>query len=275
MSEITDAPPSNAADIIAVTRQAAALQNVDADALDYAVVDVSGRASILNLEMLREWPDRRRGTAHPSDVASFIGYVETYSSDDDTTIWVHPTEGKIVAIIDDHSKEHAAWREHKAQLDLKHSQEWIFWTRQDGNLVDQKSFAEHLREGLPDIAQPDGATLLEIATTFEAKTNVQFRSGVDISSGETKFKYDESIEATGKTADGEVAVPREFVLVLTPFLGEESVQITASLRHDTRGGNLRLGYKLERPERAVEDALQRVADRLDDRFARVYRGTPA
>lgn len=266
---------TDAADIIAVSRQAAALKEVE-PSQNYVALDTDGHASILDLEKLRERPDMVRGTYHPADVASFVKYVETHKNDAETTIWVHPTVGEIVAVIDDASAADPGWRKHRVELELKHSKEWLFWMAQDGKLMEQQAFAEHLREGLVDIAEPAGATLLEIATTFEAKTSVEFRSGVDLSSGEAKFKYDESTEATGRTAaDGEIAVPRQFILVLTPFLGEEEIQITANLRHRAQGGNLRLGYKLERPERAVEDALEKVADRLDDRFDRVYRGTPA
>jgi uncharacterized protein YfdQ (DUF2303 family) len=271
-----DSTPRDAAAVIDVAKQAAALQRVDPTVDNIVVVGLDGYGSILDLEELRKQPDRPRGTYNPTDVESFIDYVTVHKDDSATTIWVHPTEGKVLAILDDNAAAETAWREHKVDLTLQHSPEWEFWAKRDGELVDQESFAEHLREGLPDIAEPDGASLLEIATTFEAKTDVHFRSGIDLSSGEARFKYDEEIQATGQTkADGEVSVPRQFVLALSPFLGEEKVQVVANLRHRTTGGNLRLGYKLERPERAIEDALQRVADRLDDRFERVYRGTPA
>lgn len=267
--------PTDAAEIVAVAKQAAAVQEVE-PSNNYVAVDQSGRATVIDLESLRERPDCPRGTYKPADVESFISYVETHKDDAETTIWVHPTEGKVIAVLDDHSAENPAWRQHKVELVLQHSPEWAFWMRTNDELMDQEAFAELLREGLPDIASPDGATLLEIATTIEAKTAVHFRSAVDTSSGEKKFKYDETVEASGSTAaDGEVAVPRQFTLVLAPFLGEEAVQVTANLKHRTQGGNLRLGYKLERPERAVEDALNRVAERLDDHFKRVYRGTPA
>jgi uncharacterized protein YfdQ (DUF2303 family) len=266
--------PNDAAEVIAVSKQAAAVQGVKPSE-NYVVVDQYGTAKILDLESLRERPDRSRGTYKPATVESFIDYVTIHKDDAETTIWVHPTEGRVIAVLDDHSATNPAWREHKVELTLQHSPEWLFWMRTNDQLMDQETFAELLREGLPDIASPDGATLLEIATTIEAKTAVHFRSAVDTSSGEKKFKYDESVDASGTTAaDGEVAVPRQFTLVIAPFLGEEPVEVIANLKHRTQGGNLRLGYKLERPERAVEDALQRVADRLDDRFERVYRGTP-
>lgn len=265
----------DAAAVIETALAAATPEHLDPQEVYSVVVPAGAEQKTIDLEQYQSKPIRPRGTYKPADVESFISYVETHQDEAATTIWVHPTEGKVLAVLDDHSAQDPAWREHKVDLTLQHSPEWLFWAGQDGKLMEQRAFAEHLREGLPDILTPDGATLLEIATTFEAKTDVQFRSGVDLSSGEAKFQYDESIDATGTTADGSVAVPREFELILAPFLGEEPKQITASLRHQTKGGHLLLGYKLERPERVVEDALERVAARLDDRFKRVYRGTPA
>jgi uncharacterized protein YfdQ (DUF2303 family) len=260
---------------IQVSKQAVALREVDVDQ-DYVVVSPCGQYIALDLEILQEAPVRPRGVYKPSDVASFIDYVETHQDEAKTTIWVHPTKGEVVAVLDDNAATETAWREHRAVLVLAHSAEWDLWLHRDGNLMDQTAFAEHLREGMPDVKIPDGATLLEIAESFESTTGVHFRSKVDFNSGERKFKYDETVDAKATTAaDGEIAVPRQFTLSLAPFLGEEPVEIVANLRHDARGAALKLGYKLERPERAVEDALERVADRLSDRFKRVYRGTPA
>jgi len=266
---------SDAAVIAATATAAAEPTKVEPGDLLSLVLPEGGRHELIDLEKYLEEPVRPRATYHPSDVASFIGLVETHEDKEATTVWVHETEGKIVAVLDDNGKGKPAWGEHRVVLDLGFSPEWQLWAKKDGELMLQTQFAEHLREGMPDVAEPDAATLIEIAENFEATTGVHFRSKVDFNSGAKKFKYDEETKATAATADGEIEVPRQFKLRLTPFLGEEPVEIMANLRHNARGGSLQIGYKLERPERAVEDALLRIAERLDDKFERVYRGTPA
>ncbi len=260
--------------VISTAQQAVALQPFDPDQ-DYAVVSPDGSASLLDLEKFRETPDRPRGTFYPATIESLVGYVTTHKIDGATTIWVHEDSGKVVAVLDDHSQKAPAWRQHRVELNLRPSSEWVFWTKADNQLMDQETFANHLQEGLPDILNPDGATLLEIAEKFHANTEVKFRSGVDRTSGEVKFLYDESIEAKATTAAGDIAVPRKFTLMLAPFIGEDKVEVEANLRYSAKGGNLHLGYKLERPERVVEAALDRVANELAEKFDRVYRGTPA
>lgn len=270
-----DTHPRDAAAVISVAKEAQCgtmtLQEVD-PTKDYVRVDAEGRAQILDLSSLLETPTRPKGTYRPATVESFIAYVETHKDDGHTTIWVHQTDGKVLAILDDNADGATAWREHRAELKLEHTSEWKFWTEGQG-LGDQEAFAEHLQEGIGEIVEPDGATLVEIAQTFQANTEVTFRKGVDITSGEVRFQYDEATEA--KAGKGNVAVPKTFKLKLAPFIGEDPVEVIASLRFRTGRGKLEIGYKLEGAERIVEEALGRVAAKLDDKFKRVYRGTPA
>lgn len=116
--------------------------------------------------------------------------------------------------------------------------------------------------------------VLEIAQSFHAHTTAQFRSAQRLSSGETKLVYDEEVRASaGKT--GELEVPRVLELGISPFVGEAAVRINAQLRYRVASGTLRIGYKLERPEQVVRDAVETMAAKLRSEFAHVYSGTPA
>lgn len=239
----------------------------------YAVRGSSGALIPLDLEKYRTAPNRRRGTFYPATVESLIAYVERHRGDA-TTVWVHPTEGVIVAVLDDHSPTEAAWRQHRAQLTLIQTEEWKFWMQGNKQWFDQETFAERLQDGLPDIAVPDAAELLEIAQTLQGTTEAKFRSGVNVSNGEVKIQYDESVEATaGK--HGDLAIPEVFKLAIAPFVGSEGVEVTARLRWRVNSGMVKLGYSLEQPDRIVQEALERISDRLANRFDHVYSGTPA
>lgn len=267
----------NAVAIVNTALAAAEPPELDPTQLYSVTVPAGAEQKILDLEEYLPQPDRATGTYQPADVESFINYVGRHKDPEQTTVWVHPTEGRVVAVINDNAPGETGWGDHRAALTLTHTPEWDLWIGRDGKLLEQEAFAEHLREGMPEIQIPDAATLIEIAESFESTSGVHFRSKVDFASGARKFKYDETVNASATTAaDGEIEVPRQFTLHIAPFLGEEPVEIIANLRHDARSGSLKIGYKLERPERAVEEALDRVAARLSDRFTdRVYRGTPA
>lgn len=270
MSETTS---TDAAAIIATAQEASKPHVLNAEIL-YAVRDSAGAVQPLDLERFREQPDRAKGTYKPATVDAFIDYVEKHANDDYTTVWVHPTQGHIEAILDDNAPGETAWRSHRASLDLIVTPEWKFWLENDGDLMGQQAFAEKIEDGIREVHEPDAAEMLEIAQSIQATTDVAFRSSIQVHSGEVQMAYDEKVEASaGRT--GELTVPKTFVLAIAPFVGEPAYKITARLRYRVDSGTLRIGYRLEQPERAVRDVLEGIAGRVGKKFDRVYMGTPA
>lgn len=218
-------------------------------------------------------PDRARGTYRPATVDALISVIERHHDPENTTVWVHPTSGRVVAIFNDHHAQGAEWRDHRAQLDLAVTPEWQHWARRDGELMGQVAFAEHIEDGLSEIVEPAAADMLELAQTFQAHQSAHFRSAHRLQSGQVQVRYDEEIDAkAGQT--GEMEIPSSFTLRIAPFLGEEPYRVDARLRYRMPGGKLSLGYKLDRPDRIVRDALDHVAGRLVEKFPSVFIGEP-
>jgi uncharacterized protein YfdQ (DUF2303 family) len=135
--------------------------------------------------------------------------------------------------------------------------------------MSQEDFAEHVEVGLDDIAEPAGADVLEMAQTFHAKAHSTFRQATRLATGETQFQYDEEVAATaGKT--GTLEIPSVLKLALSPFVGEERYAVIARLRYRLSGGRLTLGYKLDRPQLVQRDALERIAEKLKEKFPLTY-----
>lgn len=229
---------------------------------------------VIDLERYAETPYRKKGTRKPATLDSLIAYVKLHDDGEASTLWVHPTVGKVVAILDDHDQETPGWAEHRAVLDLLHTPEWTHWLSRDNRLVDQVEFAQHIEDGLNEIVTPDAADMLEIAQTFHATTSAQFRTANRLQDGQVQLRYEEEINATAGQA-GETKIPSEFILVLAPFIGEPRVQLTARLRYRLTGGNLRIGYKLDRPHELIRGTLDDIKRRLDSEFGRVYLGQPS
>lgn len=259
--------------VIKTAQEAVAPYGIDPQEL-YAVRDSHGALVPLDLEKFREQPDRARGTYKPATVEAFIDYVEKHLSKESTTVWVHPTQGRIEAILDDNAPGETAWGSHRALLELIVTPEWKFWLEHDGKLMGQQEFAEKIEDGIREVHEPDAAEMLEIAQSIQAKTDVNFRSSYQVHNGEVQMAYDEKVEASAGRA-GELSVPQTFVLAIAPFVGEDAYKITARLRLRVNEGNLRIGYRLEQPERAVRDVLEGIAKRVGEKFDRVYMGTPA
>lgn len=168
-------------------------------------------------------------------------------------LWADIDRRTVKAILDGNDGH----RVHTATLELRHSTEWAEWTAIDGKLLDQLAFAQFIEDHLSSIGAPDGAKLLEVCQTLEARTKVDFKSSELLANGQRKFRYDETTEARAGQK-GDLTIPGELTLVLRPFQGSDPVAILARFRYRLDGGQLRLGVKLAEPQRALEAAFDSI-----------------
>jgi uncharacterized protein YfdQ (DUF2303 family) len=274
---VNDEPfvPSDAQAIIDAARAIAVPVSLDPEAGPWTfVIPKDGRLEIPDLAAWRQHPMRKRGTYHPATVDALLDYIEMHHSAEATTIWIDQRAGMVEAVLNDNEQNEANWADHRALLELTPSPEWNYWTLNDQKMLTQEDFAEHLEGGLEEIIEPDGAQMLEIASSFHATSGATFRSAIRLSSGEQQLQYDETVTA-GAGTRGDMTVPSRFMLALSPFVGEDPYKLVARLRFRVTGGTLRLGYWLDRPDRARRDALEQIAEQIKTRFPNVYAGTPA
>lgn len=207
-----------------------------------------------NLERWLPEPARLRGHATVYDPSDFITYVDRLG-DASTTVWGDEDSATFTAMFNDHTDNLlAGWRDHTARLALKDDPDWAAFMRLDGQYVGQLAFAEFLQDYLNVFAEPDGATLLEIATSFKAHRRAEFASDVNLDNGDVSFTYNEvTTQKTNKS--GQIEIPETFVVRLSPFLGMPPVEMGARLRWNLDGGNLHIGFKLTRPDLVKRDAF--------------------
>lgn len=273
---IEDGPRTDNDALIAAAQQAVRGQQIDPEK-PYIVVAPDGSLLDVDLDRWREGPTRATGTHRPATLQSLIDVTSRYETDH-LAVWVHPTSGKVVAVLDDHlpggTENGPQFAEHRAELQLVHTPEWNYWIGQDGKMAGQEAFAEHIEGGLEEIAEPAGADLLEIVSTFHATTKATFKQSIRLQSGQQQLTYDEDVNATAG-GKANMTVPTSIVLVLSPFMGEDPVRLFARFRFRITDGRLQLGYKIHRPELAVEAQLDKVKDTLGKEFeGRVFVGEP-
>lgn len=263
----------DAATIVETARRSVEIQVQQLDPNLVNAVRGDQDVQVLDLEHLLPTPRRATGVYTTATVEAFIEYVKEHAVDGQTTVWVEPTRGAIVAVLDDHARDATGWGQHRAKLTLTPSDEWVRWKRYDGHLLGQEEFAEHIEESQLDIVEPDGATVLEIAESFHATSSASFKSAKRLSSGEVQFAYVEEVKASAGSK-GDIEIPKSIQVVLAPFLGEDRVPIEVLIRYRLREGKLAIGYKLVRPDDVVRHAIDMVAGRLQSSFERVYLGAP-
>ncbi|GHG97364.1 DUF2303 family protein [Amycolatopsis roodepoortensis] len=222
----------------------------------------------LNLEGWLTVPDRTRGAATVYDPMNFVEYVKRLGNLR-TTVWGDEDSLSFTAVFNDHSgPEAAGWRDHTARLQLRNDPEWSQFQQRSGQYLDQITFAEFLQDYAPSIVRPDGATLLTVAMNFKAHRKAEFETAVDLSTGDVSFTYTEQTTPKVAPKAGQIEVPREFTVALSPFLGLPTVEVNARLKFDITRDGLRIGFQLVRPDlvrrQAFADIRQTIADGLEE-----------
>lgn len=219
-------------------------------------------------------PPRKQGTTTVRDFASFVAYWEKHS-DDDSEVYADSERLTITAVLDAHTADTSRWAGHRLHLALRQTDTWKQWLNQDNQLMDQETFAEFLEDHVPELLEPAGADMLEIAQSFQAASKVDFQSASRLSSGQRQFQYVETT-TTKAGQKGQLTVPEVFTIGLVPFEGSEGYKLTARLRYRIGERGLRLGYKLDRPDEVRRTAFADVVKAIGEQIEQpVMNGSPA
>lgn len=226
-----------------------------------------------------ERPERIKGTVKVFDPASFCHYFGLFR-DDESRVFADETAAKVLAVLDYHQsmaevgEVNARWGSHRLDLTLRHSQEWRDWKAQSGKKTAQMDFGEFLEDHGPDIVEPNAATMLEVARSLSAKTDVDFSSAIRMNNGSVQLKYNEQVKGT--YGNGQFDVPESFVIAIPVFIGHDRVRVTARLRYRLNAGKLTFWYDLLRADVIERDAFlaarQAIADSLG---VTIINGVPA
>lgn len=213
-------------------------------------------------------PRRSTGTVEVHDAESFVEAIVYRASADsgalgDVVVYADASTCALVAVLNDDRPERPDWRDYRVSLRLTRTEEWAAWVAGQG-LGSQQRFAERIEDGLREIVDPSGAEMLELAQTLHINVGVKCKSGHRLANGETQFTYEEDVQASaGKT--GTLSIPNEFTLGIVPFIGmeEQPYEVKARLRFKPpRGGDLQIGYILDRPEAVERDAFADIVRRV-------------
>lgn len=278
-NELISATGDAQAVIDAATRAAGAMP-VDPERGRFVAFSVpaGGDVEVVDLDALadkhRDTPKRKAGAYAVHDALSFIAYLGKHGTDA-TEVWADAAGCRIVGVLDAHGSQDAGWGGHRVTFAVQHTEAWRAWTALDGKLIEQAALAEHLENRAVDIVRPSAATMLEVAETFQATIGVNFESSKLLSSGERQFLYRETVDSKAGRA-GQLEIPKDFDLALTPFEGASMYKVKARFRYRITDGALRVGYKLERPTDVIREAFSDVVTIIEGAVeAPVLRGVSA
>lgn len=232
------------------------------------------------IQRTKDHPLRKTGAVTLTQHDSFTAYLAKHGMPD-TELWADNEKDQVVAVINAHmgttgdgGEDYAGWGDHRATLQLVTTQDWRDWTDKSGVLMSQVDFAEFVEQHLPNFVRPSAADMLELAQTIKGHTKVSFESSKRVKSGETAIEWrEETTAAAGKK--GTLEIPDTIDLGMQVYEGGAPYKLTARFRYRIGGGQLVLGYVLERAGDVKRDAFAQVVQQVATDSAReVWHGTP-
>jgi uncharacterized protein YfdQ (DUF2303 family) len=220
-------------------------------------------------------PHRKRGAVTLADLPSFLKYVADQGTTDDCYIYADPDTRTLVAVLNDHGIDHGGmpgWRDFRATYTAALSREFAGWYKNDRQPMEQEAFATFLEDNVADIAEPSGETMLQVALTLSAKTEVAFSSHRRLDNGQVQLTYTETIDA--RAGAGDILIPREFALGLRLFKNGEGYKVRARLKYRLAGGKVKFWYELDRAENAIEDAFKAYVEQARESGFTILIGKP-
>jgi len=216
------------------------------------------------LKRYRPAPARVTGTAILTDTASWLGYFGKHGGEH-SEVYGDVRTSTVTAILNaPRGAEEPEWGDHRVVLQLEHSPAWMAWNALDGQLIGQEAFAEHLEARSPDLREPDAATMLELAQSFQATKGVQFESGSSLASGQKRLQYLETVEGRAGNR-GQLDIPSQIRIQVQVWRGVAiAVPMTARFRFRIAREGLQLAYVLDQVEDVLDAAWSSLLGELTD-----------
>ena len=232
------------------------------------------------LEKAQAAPNRKAGTVHLGDLDSFLTYLGDQAPSFDCYIYADLDTRTLTAVLNDHRQqadhESPGWRDFRATYKAELSREATIWLTHDKKAKEQEDFAIFLEDNIADVVPgeglPTGDTLLAVALTLQAKTEVNFSSHKRLDNGQTQLAYSETIDA--RAQGGAIEIPREFAIGARLFKGADGYRIKARLKYRLGSSKVKFWYELDRPENAIEEAFSEYVEQARASGFTVLMGRP-
>lgn len=236
-------------------------KNPDADGAAYTIVPDGHQLQTLPVV---DRPKRPTGLVHLRDAKSFTSFWLTQSGPA-SRIYATLEPAKFVAVFDDtpaycsnvEYTRFTDWRQHRADFVVPASREWKIWTEANKKHMSQLQFAEFLLDNMPDVIEPDGASLYQLSLNFEATQSGKFVATQRLQDGSHDLQW------RADNSGGTVKLPEHITINIPVFENEAAVQMSARLRYRCKDGDLKLWYELVRPHKVLEASFREVWTRIE------------
>lgn len=224
------------------------------------------------IEKAQHAPNRKQGTVRLTSIDSFLQFAADQNQAGTGYIYADPEQQTLTAVFNDTKEHSTGWRDHRGVFKAELSRECANWIRNNKQNKEQEDFAIFLEDNIADIVEPSGDTLLTVALSLQAKTEVNFSSSKRLDNGQVQLTYTENMDA--RAANGTLEIPREFAIGVRIFKNSEGYKIKARLKYRLHSGRVKFWYELDRVENVIENAFADYITRANESGYTVLFGTP-
>ena len=266
-----DKNDSAAVVVRSLTAAAMEVRKVDRPHDGAAVMVVPDGCRLEDLSLfMRERPAWVKRMVTLVDVQSFIRYVIEHKGSE-TRIFASVLQDPfgLTAVVDYDGTnkvapaERASFATHICKLACTPTDAWREWRGANKQLFTQDNFATFIEERQPDVLEPRGADMLELARSIEATQGVSFKRKIRLDNGDVSFAFDDKTEAVAGM-NGQLRIPEKLVLKFPVFLGMPEQCIECRFRYRLEGGKLALSYEIVRPQEMILTTLRKMLEVVVD-----------
>lgn len=224
-----------------------------------------------DLEKYLPAPMLTKRTVHHSDWESFLDYLDEWQHEESR---VYIGEDVIKLIVDHPDVDHTSWEFHTSEFPLKYSPQFEMWAKhvtEEGCSVSQVAFALLLDRRAADIVNPSCTEMLEIASTLEAKKNVDWKTGTRLKDGTVQFMFEETISAKAGQK-GQLDIPDTFSISLPMYKGAEPVLMEIKLRYRLEGPKITFLLEWADLEAAKDKTLAKLKADIEAKGCKAFLG---
>ncbi len=271
-------PLSENAAVIDAVKELAEVQRIELDANEGGVEVLAvpvGKKLVSTKPFLDEYldaPERRRGTARLTTLASFVEHVKRFS-DEHSALFADDnlSTPKLVGVLNYHESKTGSPRfgDHRAQYEFPLSDEWKVWTRTEP--MQQGAFAEFVEDHIGDVLDPSKAgagtlgfveqleivlatpaQLMTLSKGLSVYVDAKVSNKINPSTGEGQLSFStEHRDVSGAP----LKVPRGFAVGIPVFTGGERYSLPIRLRYRVVGDRVVWELKPHRVELAFRHAV--------------------
>lgn len=228
----------------------------------------------------RDRPERRKGTAKLTELASFIEHVNRFK-DTDSVIFADRNASKpaLHCVLDYHrtgAEGEPRFGCHVARYEFPLADEWRLWKERNAVPFSQRDFAAFMEDHLCDVVDPKvaGQSSQDFADMFACKfatpgqvltlsKGLHIHQGREVANKPNLQTGEDTLVFTEKHSDAagkQLTIPGAFLLGIPVFRGGERYQIPARLRYEIQGTDVTWRFSLHRPDAAFDVAVKEACE---------------